>query len=51
MVNCRTHEGWLACDRSYQRNSHGEVVVHTRGPKKGHPVIKQVKAQRVLHDF
>jgi hypothetical protein len=45
------HEAGLPCEIVYQKDFKGNVVLHKKGPKKGEPVIEQIKAKSLFHDL
>jgi hypothetical protein len=45
------HDAGLPCEIRYKKDFKGRIVLHKKGPKKGKPVIDEIRSKMIFHDL
>ncbi len=45
------HAAGLPCEIRYKKDFTGRIVLHKKGPKKGQPVIEEIRSKMIFHDL
>jgi integrase len=45
------HDAGLPCELRYKKDFKGRIVLHKKGPKKGQPVIEEIRSKMIFHDL